>query len=107
MKPKDIIRYENQLFQVLEILPNGNIGAMRLQDEDKYILKPNEVVMVQRYQSDIKDLTKSLYKFFDWMFSDDCDKWIAKKFFIFVKFSFLFCAAFTVFMSFKFLIELV
>ncbi|CAK0776737.1 hypothetical protein CCP3SC1AL1_850014 [Gammaproteobacteria bacterium] len=61
MKPKDLIRYENQLFVVLEILPNGNIGAMRLEDEEKYILRPNEVVMVQRYQRDISDLSNALY----------------------------------------------
>ncbi|CAK0748649.1 hypothetical protein CCP3SC1AL1_1620001 [Gammaproteobacteria bacterium] len=106
MKTKDIIRYDNKLFQVLEILPNGNIGAMRLEDEEKHVLKPNEVVLVQKYQSDIKDVTKSLYEFFNWMFSDECDKWIKVRFFLFVKIAFLFCAAFTVFMIFYKLSEL-
>jgi hypothetical protein len=95
MKVNDLIRYENQIFSIIEFLPNGNIGAMRLSDEERHVLIPNEVVLVQSYQKQRKSLKTNLYEFFDWMFSDRCDKWIAKKFFLFIKFAFLFCAAVT------------
>jgi len=91
VKKDDVILYENQKFVVVEILPNGNIGAMRLSDEEMYVLRPNEVVMVQKYVKQTKSFKQHVLEFFKWMFSKKFDKWITGMFFIFIKYIAIFC----------------
>jgi hypothetical protein len=96
MKPKDVIRYENRFFVIIEEIDSQRIGCRCINDGEMHILWRNEVVMVQSYQKLTKSIKTHLYEFFDWFWSDKFDTIMKAMFFKSVKLIFVFCAAATV-----------
>lgn len=98
MKPKDVIRYENRFFVILEILENENYGCRCINDGEEHVLKANEVVLVQSYQKQRKSFKASVIDFYRWLFSNKFDMWLKNHFFNFIRYFFVFCCAVMVYL---------